>query len=255
MKFLHFKNLQKTEKLTHFITTRHGGVSTGLYSQLNLSCLSGDTEENVSINRKLITDNIKINMEQLLIPTQCHTSNIQIIRSPYHEVNLSETDGIITNLTEVCIGVLAADCVPILLFDPVKTVIGAIHAGWRGTVKEIQKKAIQLMINHFGCNQKNILAGIGPAICQDHYEVGKGVYLEFTEVFNNTLSFCSINQPSGKVNLNLQKANLIKLVESGVPEKNIEIANQCSYESADLFYSARRDGFYTGRFGAFIMLK
>lgn len=213
---------------------------------------TGDTVETYENNRILLAEKLMIKSEQLVFPRQTHTNCVAEISSiPKDEIN--ETDALVTDKKGICLCVQTADCVPVLLFDPVNNVIAAIHAGWRGTVKKIAEIAVQKMIKNYGSSPKNILAAIGPSISPDIYEIGDEVVEEVKG---------SIPKPeltlhksgSGKYHLNLWEANRQILLKNGLSKKNIEILGECSYSESSKYFSARKEGLQTGRMVSGIML-
>jgi YfiH family protein len=247
-----FSNLSKNPSVQHFITTRNGGYSSGNFESLNLSTKVGDDFENVKKNRNVISKWLKVEPQNLFFPDQCHTANIKIISNPSIP-DLNETDALITGEKGIGIGVLAADCFPVLFFDPSNHVISAAHAGWRGTIQSIVSKVVKKMCEEFGSDIADILVGIGPGISQKNYEVDESVIREVDKVIYQPQRFY---EPSGRKYryfLNLRELNKQMLVDSGVKLSNIELMNICTFENNN-FFSARRNGFNTGRFGAVISL-
>ena len=152
----------------------------------------------------------------------------------------------------ICIGVTTADCVPILIYDPVNKAIAAVHAGWRGTNSRIVQKTIQAMQVLYGTHPENVLVSIGVSISPDAYNVGEDLLLEFENSgFPTELIFCKKEEI---LYLDLWKANKWLLTEMGVPVSQIEIANICSYTNADIYFSARKLGLKSGRMLSAIML-
>lgn len=219
----------------------------------NLSYAVGDDAKNVNQNRKKICETFGIDESNLFLPVQCHTNNVVILGE--ENASLENTDALITSIPGKCIGVLAADCVPVLLYDAKKQVIAAIHAGWKGTFQQIVSKTVKKMSAQFTCNPKDIYAGIGPSISQKNYEVGIEVFSKFKTRFPNEYEKFIDKKSNEKAGLNLWEANKLQLLKAGMPEKNIEISGICTFDNIDTFFSARKDGFNTGRFGAFIMIK
>jgi len=152
-----------------------------------------------------------------------------------------------TNEPGLFLCVQTADCVPILLFDPEKKVVAAVHAGWRGTIQKIALATVRKMTEAFGSDPSAILAGIGPSIHMHAYEVGPEVVKAVKENFSNTGALLKPSLNEGKAYFDLWEANKTVLTEAGLEEENIEIMGLCSFEHNDLFYSARRDGIETGR--------
>jgi YfiH family protein len=225
---------------------------------LNLGNNSGDLPGNVVANRiKLCVVN-GINPDQLVFPKQTHTATVKTITSLFFNLDkegqkrfLNETDAVITDLQGVCIAVKTADCVPILLFDPKQKVVAAVHAGWRGTVQNIVSMTINKMVKEFGCEPSSLFAGIGPSISPEIYEVGEEVWKQFAPEFYHA----SNPARADKRLLNLWSANYHQLINAGVPDNQIEVANICTWSDPDRFFSARRDGVKTGRMATGIMIK
>lgn len=168
-------------------------------------------------------------------------------------------DALITNIPGIAIGVRTADCIPILLYDPVKRAVAAVHSGWKGTVQKISQKTIIQMIRCFGTRPENLHAAIGPGISKDFFQVGNEVVQFFKEALfplEDIWTFDGVSQEGslqGGHHIDLVKANKWLLTEFGIPEQNIHCCGICSY-SDRRFFSARRDGFECGRTINAIML-
>ena len=259
MKIFQFKNLQEQKEIIHFVSTRQGGVSKGAYKSLNIAFDVGDEKENVLQNRRLIMKEIGVLRESLVMAKQTHGSNVAVVREEDRgkgafdfESALDGVDGMITNVPNVCLVVKTADCVPILLFDPARKVIGAVHAGWKGTVSKIAQEGVEKMVEVFGSDPKNILAGIGPSIGPCCYEVGSDVSQNVKIAFPDVQDQLLI-QRENSVYFDLWMAGRIQLEKCGVTPKNIETMDVCTSCRSDLFYSVRKDG-TTGRFWTGICL-
>jgi len=255
---LQFAILGQFSELFHFSTTRVGGCSINNYSSLNLGFNSGDLHENVIGNRIRLCDALPISPDQLVFPKQTHTATVKTITTGFIDMNkeakkhfLNETDAVITNLQDICIAVKTADCVPVLLFDSKRKVVAAVHAGWRGTVQNIVFVAIQKMIKEFGTDPLDLIAGIGPSISSEVYEVGEEVWKQFESEFY----LASNPEKADKKLLNLWSANYQQLIKAGVPAEQIEVARTCTFSDPDRFFSARRDGIKTGRMATGIMIR
>ncbi|HAF28143.1 MAG TPA: peptidoglycan editing factor PgeF [Bacteroidales bacterium] len=248
---LQFENLLNYQEIVHFSSTRTGGISSKHLSSLNLGYTVGDNPLNVTQNLNRLAESIKINKSQFVFPKQTHSANIGFVKS--EEDIFPNTDALITNIPGICVAVRTADCVPILLFDPVQKAVAAIHSGWKSTVQKISQHTIELMQKEYGTKPENIVAGIGPSIGPKVYEVGP----EVVELFQKAFGTNHVIKPianSDKAYLDLWIANKQILTNAGVPEKNIEIAEMCTYSNPELFYSARRDKTKTGRLASGIML-
>jgi polyphenol oxidase len=213
---------------------------------------TGDTKDIFENNRVLLAEKLMIKPEQLVFPRQTHTNCVaEILDIPEDEIK--ETDALVTSQTGICLCVQTADCVPILLLDPVNNVIAAVHAGWRGTVKKIAEAAVQKMALKYNSNPENIIAAIGPSISPDIYEVGDEVVEEVKKSIPN--ADCVIHKKSsGNFHVNLWEANRQILIKNGLKEKNIEILGECSFTEDGKYFSARKEGNSTGRMVSGIML-
>jgi len=252
IKYLQFNNLSVLEHIQHFSSTRIGGLSSEKLDSLNLGYTVNDNPKNVSANLESLASIFDFERTQMVSPKQTHSCNIGIVKSQ-HDI-FPNTDALITNTPEICIFIRTADCVPILLFDPINKATAAIHSGWKSTIQEISKHTIDIMHKEFGTNPENLIAGIGPSIGPEVYEVGP----EVIELFHNRFGEDHIVTPienSKKGLLNLWKVNKEILINSGIPENQIEVAEICTFSNPELFYSARRDGVKTGRLASGIMIK
>lgn len=251
---LQFSGLSRECNISHFITTRHGGVSKGDYATLNPGEYSGDDSASIRMNRKILSDVIGISSERIFAPYQIHEAEIGCIDTGFlslpaslQQQEMYGKDALVTDVPEVCVAVSTADCVPVLVYSPDKQVVAAIHAGWRGTVKRIVRKSVQVMIDKYQCDPSCMLAGIGPSISQDAFEVGDEV-VEAFKAADFDLSQIVIRHPStGKAHVDLWEANRWQLLSSGLPDNQIEIAGICTYTHFDQFFSARRLGIKSGR--------
>lgn len=257
-----FSNLAAFEEVEHFITGRAGGYSKGPFQSLNTGFHVGDNDWHVLQNRKKLAQVLKMDLQQFTFASQTHSSNIAIVDasrkglgSADWESAIANTDGMVTNLKGVCINVQMADCVPVLLYDPQKKVVGAVHAGWRGTLKRVSKAAIKVMTDTYGCCPTHIMAGIGPSNGPCCYVVGEDVKREATKSLPEAEQILSAAPESGKYVFDQWQANLLQLLDCGIPEENIEIAGICSQCQSDSFFSSRKDNGLTGRYTAGIMLR
>lgn len=184
---------------------------------------------------------------------QIHGSRVAIIDRPgMTREELEGYDAFITNLPGVAIGVRTADCVPVLLFDPINRVVAAIHSGWKGTVQKIATKTVEVMETQFLTRPDEILAVIGPSIGPDSFQVGEDVAMQFKDAGFPMSAVWSFQGPgdgspmSGGHHIDLWKANQWILQESGLRAENIHIAEMDTYTDP-AFFSARREGIACGR--------
>ena len=185
---------------------------------------------------------------------QVHDVKVAVVdRGDLTRDELDGYDAMITDLPGVAIGVRTADCIPVLLYDPVKKAAAAIHSGWRGTVSKIIGKTVIKMQTTYASQPSDILAFIGPGICVDCFQVGDEVALKFKEAGFDINSLWSFRGPKtgngmeGGHHIDLKEACRQTLVESGLKNENIQISGLCTYEDNDLLYSARKEGIECGR--------
>ena len=180
-----FKSLENLDWLGCGFSTRHGGVSKGCFSSMNMSFSRGDDPNDVMENIRIFSAEAGFEPQMIVMPHQCHTTNVQIVgknecgRGVTKTGTTDEVDGQITDEKGVVLFCFGADCVPVFLVDIEKKVISACHAGWKGTLNNITGAAIEKMKIRYGCDTGNIRAVIGPSICQDCYEVSGDVADEF----------------------------------------------------------------------------
>ena len=174
-----FRNLSKQGGVDHFVSTRIGGLSLPPCESLNLGFHVGDSPETVLKNRERLAANVEIPLSDFTLARQIHSGTVTIVTEQmrgYGAADLNtaieETDAMVTAVPRLCLAVLSADCVPLLFFDPQKRVVGAVHAGWRGCVKLIARKTVEILQQEFNCKPTDLLVGIGPSIGPCHYEIG-----------------------------------------------------------------------------------
>lgn len=251
LRYYSFKILDHSS-LTQAIFTRLGGVSPIPWKSLNMGGMVGDDPKRVEENRKLAFQIVGRNPESMYDVWQVHSDKVVCADNPrLVGVDYLRADAILTDNPGVTIFMRFADCVPVFLFDPNNRVVGLVHAGWRGTVKKIVKSAVQSMIQLYGCNTKDIRAGIGPSISAPRYLVGPEVEKSIREAFGVD-SKRILNYGNRQVRLDLWEANRILLEEEGLVE--IEISGICTASNLDEWFSYRGESQRTGRFGALIGL-
>jgi YfiH family protein len=246
---LKFQSLED-QGIYHAVFTRKGGFSPSPWQSLNFGASVGDEIENVNRNRATALSALGIKKESVYDLFQVHSSNVVITNKPYRrgEEHI-KGDGILTDQANITLLMRFADCVPVLLFDPVNRVVGIVHAGWMGTVKQIVRKAITMMAKSFLSKPGDIIATIGPSIGPDHYSVGIEVIEKLSESFGkNSTQFLA--QRNEKIYLDLWSANQYLLLDAGV--NNIEVVKFCTCCNLDDWYSHRGEGGKTGRFGVII---
>ena len=240
------------EGVTAFNLTR-GDADANPYSEVNLCNYTGDSTIHVVTGRAALCEHLRIPIDHLVMPRQTHGNRVAVIDSQFMQLNFDERneglqgiDALITPLTGVCIGVNTADCVPIVIADPVMGLIAVAHAGWKGTVARIAAQVVQRMMQ-MGANPAHMQAAIGVSICNRCFEVGDEVVEQFRAAAFNLRRIMHRNRTTHKAHINLQKANLLTLHEAGIPLANITIANRCSRCNPHRYFSARRLGINSGR--------
>ena len=244
-----------------FSTTRHGGSSTGNYASFNCTPYTGDEEEHVRLNQKLLCESMPDSLKELVIPFQTHDTQIEVISQSFISISdkekkerLQGKDALMTKLPGYCLCISTADCIPILLYDRKNQAIAAVHAGWRGTVNNLLQKTLTKMQLLYGTKGEDILACIGPGISLASFEVGEEVYEAFRSKDFPMHEISQWNDVSQKHHIDLWQANCLQLTHFGVPTEQIEISGICTYIHYRDFFSARRLGIKSGRILSGIML-
>jgi len=249
--FLTFKNLSETGIVKHCFSTRKGGISAGWFASMNLGFGRGDIDANVNENYRRICEAAGISHKKIVMTKQKHGTNIKKIEEVCEVPD--NTDGLMTNQSGITLVTLYADCVPLLFCDPVLRVIANSHSGWRGTVNNMAAQTVKEMTLHYGCDPKNILAGIGPCISKDNYEVDEDVAMQFQKEFSECVF--AAEGKHGKYFIALQEACKLSLLRAGILPEKIEIAPWCTFANDELFFSHRRDSAQRGSLAAIIELK
>ena len=246
MTFDIFKPYEK--ELFCAVSDRHGGVSPAPYNTLNIALHVGDQPVNVLKNRTELAFRWDFLIENLIYMDQTHSDHIQIIEDT--AINKIENcDAIITAQRNIPLMVMVADCIPMMIYDPKKRVIGAVHAGRNGTFLNIGVKTIRRMQEHFGTDPADVRIALGPSIHVCCYEVGP----EIADIVQKSFENSYIEEREGKTFLNLQQYNVDRLQEAGVKTQNIEVSPVCTCCDKN-YFSYRREG-VTGRFAGVIKLK
>ena len=203
---------------------------------------------------KPVAEAFGIGSDRLVTVTQVHGETIvRVEEANYKGLRSVEADAMITRERGLAVGVETADCVPVLLIDPVTPAVGAVHAGWRSTVKKIVQKAVVKMQTEFGTNPARLLAAIGPAIGPECYEVDDPVMGPVREAFSFWEQVASA-RGNGRWSLDLAKLNRMELLQAGLAPNNVYSFGLCTSCMPDLFYSFRREG-RTGRMLSVVMIK
>lgn len=260
--FLTYPILDQTGIVKHGFSTRIGGVSEGYLGSMNLSFTRGDKEEAVRENYMRMAKALRVDADSFVFSQQTHTTNVRAVRFQdkgrglLTPLTYQDVDGLITNVPGLTLTTFYADCVPLYFVDPVHKAIGLSHSGWRGTVGRMGAVTLQRMQEEYGTDPANVIAAIGPSICQDCYEVSEDVIQEFQNTFEPKFhKQLFYRKENGKYQLNLWAANEIVLTEAGVPREQIAITNVCTCCNGDKLFSHRASQGRRGNLAAFLALK
>lgn len=240
--------------VTHGVFTRLGGVSAPPFASLNLGGNVGDDPQAVRANHVRMYDALGVEDAKACTVWQVHSADVVVVDAPPVEKHrwLARADALVTDKAGIPLSMRFADCVPLLFHDPVKGVIGAAHAGWRGMVQGVGAATVRTLVQTYGCNPANIRAAIGPSIGRDDYQVGEEVVAAVQAYFGTTDGLITRDPADGSAYLDLWAANRLDLERAGVGE--IEIAGISTAAHTDEFFSHRAEGGKTGRFGMVICL-
>ena len=229
------KKLSKIKTIKHGFFNKNGGQSKKIYESLNCGPGSKDNPLNVKKNLKIVKKKIKSSAKNIFLLHQIHSNKLVYITKKSKFKYKPKADAIVTNQKNMPIGILTADCVPILICDEIANLVAAIHAGWKGAYKDIISKVIQFMIKK-GSNPNNITAAIGPAISAKNYEVKEDFKRKFIKKDKKNNKFFKIKYKKLYFDLpNYVKSSLLKN-----KIKNIETLNIDTFDVKNNFFSARR---------------
>lgn len=264
LEYLTFPSLEETKLVEHLVTTRLGGVSEGELSSMNLSVARGDTEENVLENYRRIGQILGCSREDMTASHQTHTTNIRYVteedkgKGIVRPRDYENIDGLITDKEGIALVTFYADCVPLLFVDPLHRAIGLAHSGWRGTVNCMGRQVVEAMEKQFGSRPQDLIAAIGPSICQECYEVSEEVAEQFQKLFSGDALCDRIVVPgkeAGKYQLDLWLANKRILELAGIPGSQIAVTDICTCHNPSYLFSHRASKGHRGNIGAFLMLR
>lgn len=234
------------------IFTRRGGVSQAPYETLNLGGTVGDDPAHVLENHNRVFEVIERPFESRYDVWQVHGKHIVCTDKPRpKDQKHFQADGVFTNKPQVTLMMRFADCVPLLFFDPIRHVVGMVHAGWQGTLLKIAAEAVQVAHNAYGSMPEDFIVGIGPSICKECYRVGEGLARRFRREFGQVAS-TFVEQRSDGFYLDLWRANQVTL--EAVSVRNIEQSDLCTAHNLGDWYSHRAENGKTGRFGVLLAL-
>ncbi|MBE0450079.1 MAG: peptidoglycan editing factor PgeF [Clostridia bacterium] len=267
--------LLNSDHLIHGITTRLGGVSTGPYSSMNTGLFGDDYRDNVLENIRRALTELGTDSKIIILAQQVHSENVVIIdeKTNFESMEKVElentplegfemyisavTDGLMTNRKDVLLVTFYADCVPLILYDPVKHVVATVHSGWVGTAKAIGVEAVRKMVSVYGSSESDIRIGIGHSAGICCYEIGDDVIDALKMKFSvDSLRDFVIPKRYGKYMIDLKEANAKLLRDAGILQKHLEIDSDCTICNPEKYHSHRRaKGGKRGMMSAIVQLK
>ena len=226
----------------HAFTTRYGGVSEGIFASFNLGSNRGDNPEHVRENYRRLCALMGVGIDDCAVTNQVHKNDIRIVDKKDKHICMSkvpyEVDGIVTNERGLPIICMVADCVPVLLWDGVHSVVAAVHCGWRSSVGDILKNAIDAMCS-LGAVPADIHAALGPALGRCCFESDDDVPNAIEVYLGGDIEGLFDYRADGKTMVDLRAANARRLLQLGLAEENIDISEECTYCSHDKYWSHR----------------
>jgi hypothetical protein len=248
IRYFHFDTIQAR----HAIFTRHGGLSPEPWSSLNVGGTVGDDSKRVRANRNLSLQALGCDPATVFDVWQVHGADVACATAPRPDgESVRQADIILTDKLDVTLYMRFADCVPIMAHDPRRGVVGLAHAGWKGSVGDVPASMVNAMRDQYGSNPSDIVAGIGPSIGPDHYEVGADVILQVMQKFGDQAEQV-LRSRDGKIHFDLWETNKLLLERAGIG--TIEVAGICTACHTRDWFSHRAEKGRTGRFGALISL-
>lgn len=245
--------------VVHGFSTRYGGVSEGVFATLNLGVARGDGPEQVRENYRRWLDAMGMD-GRFVMSRQVHGAHIRVVQpgdektDPY-EPRDYEADGLMTDRVGVALVVFSADCLPILLYDPVRRAVCALHAGWRGSVAGIAARAVAQMAEVYGTDPADLLAALGPGISRCHFETGEDVPAAVRRCLPpEQAERCIRARGLGKYDVDLKRFNALLLQGAGVPKGNITLDPECTACDTKKYWSHRIVGGERGSLAAAIQL-
>ena len=246
--------------VAHGFSTREGGISEGIYASLNLGLRRGDDREKVLENYRRFCGAIGADFDGLVLARQVHGDRVMAVTAADRGLGIIddrqdyEADGLITDVPGVCLTVFTADCVPVLLYDPVRRVVAAVHAGWRGSANGIVERAVEKMTDHYGCDPRTILAAIGPSISGCCFETDEDVPNALSQALGTGALRYIRMTGDGKFHVDLKGCNALRLERAGLTEEHIAVSDLCTMCEHERFWSHRYTGGERGSQATMIQL-
>ena len=248
-----FESFTGLDFIEHAVFTRLGGVGVGAFDSLNLSSAVADQAEAIAENRRRAYGTTGRSLTTLVHAHLIHGNDVITVDSSQYGTAPAKADGQISDEPGIGITMNYADCAPIFLVDPINKAIGVGHAGWQGTVQDIPGAMVQAMEIAYGSQPEKLLAGIGPCIGPEKYEVDEPVISAVQHAFDDPSELLIPQRNGPRPHFNIPLANQRNLEQAGV--RHIEHAGICTATRTDLFFSHRAENGKTGRFGVVLQLK
>ena len=245
--------------VAHGFSTRLGGVSTGIYASLNLGANRGDEPEAVRENFRRFCAAVGADADRLVFPKQVHGNGVRTVTTAdsgkgFHRAVDYEADALITDIPGLALTVFSADCLPILIYDPARRAVAAVHAGWRGTALGIVTRTVEKLGEIYGSSPADLLAAIGPGISKCCFETHEDVPNAMTEAMGASALQCIEALPTGKFRVDLKWLNVRRLERAGVLPEHIAVSQDCTACLPEKYWSHRATNGERGSQAAVIQL-
>lgn len=257
-----FPSLDAQPDFIHCFSSRIGGVSRNEFAQMNLSFTRGDDEACVRENYRRLAAAVGFDAASIVCSDQTHTNHVREVtkedcgKGLLRPRGYTDVDGLITDEPGVVLATFYADCVPLYFIDPVHRAVGLSHSGWRGTVSDIAGVTVRMMGERYGTKPQELLAAVGPSICQDCYEVSEDVIGRFRENYEQKLwPQLFYRKENGRYQLNLWEACRQNMLRAGLLPGHIEVTDVCTCCNPDLLFSHRASHGKRGNLGAFLGIR
>src|SRR3990172_9345637 len=251
LRVFRFDSFSET-RIQHGVLSRKGGVSPPPWDSLNAGGTVGDDPARVKENRHRVFRSLDLDPASAYDVWQVHSADILVVEAPRGEAAVVKADGMVTQTPGVTLFMRFADCVPILLVDPVRGSVGMAHAGWLGTVRQTARQLVRTMVEACGSKPQDLQAGLGPSIAAHHYPVGRDVVERFESELGPAAK-AHFHIVNGRTHLDLWSANRAQLEAEGV--RQVEVSGVCTACDLDVWYSHRGEEGRTGRFAALLCWK
>lgn len=256
---LHISTLLEEQRVPHAFTTRFGGISEGIYASLDLGLNRGDDESRVRENYRRVCAALEVEMDKLVLTSQIHEDTVRKVTLDDAGKGLDKSidysaDGLMTNVAGLTLVAFGADCLTILLYDPVQRVIANVHAGWRGTALGIVDRAVERMKTEYGSEPSDLVSAIGPGISACCFETHEDVPSAMWTALGEEVSEFVVKMENGKYKVDLKGINTLRLKRCGVMTTKIDISPDCTMCAHEKYWSHRYTKGRRGSQAAFLSL-